>query len=60
MLCSVIPVILKDLMGEGETVDDWLKRGAAFMEGEISKGPSTRGGLDEWRITGGPQAGPVW
>lgn len=29
------------------------------MEEEISKCPSTRGGLDEWRITGGLQALPV-
>ena len=36
------------------------KKGGSFMEEEISKGPSTRGGLDEWRITGGLQAGPVW
>ena len=25
----MIPVILKDLMAEGEIVEDWLKRGAA-------------------------------
>ena len=29
MLCSVIPVILKDLIGEGDIVDDWRKKGAA-------------------------------
>ena len=45
--------------GRGGDCGGLAKKGGSFMEEEISKCPSTRGGLDEWRITGGLQALPV-
>lgn len=43
--------------GRGRDCGGLAKKEGSFMEEDISKGPSTRGGLDEWRITGGPQLG---
>lgn len=56
MLCSVIPVILKDLMEEGEIVEDWLKRRAASWRRTSQKVPQ----LEVAWMSGGSRGDHSW